>query len=205
VTGSPRHAIFKTRVIDLRPKMADGLQILCLPTTYPQDKSLYNLQDETFLWLLEAIEILKRDLQIKICLVVKVKRGYNDQIDHYQKLFAYSHAKILTGDESLEKLIANTQCVITTGSTAALEAALCGKAVIQIIHPSIPRFFKQISGLPLARSKSEILNFLKQLEIGNDSSWRERYVPAFEELADINPEWDSIAKTTEWLSVILKH
>jgi hypothetical protein len=206
VIGSPRCAAFRERVKKHSIcKNEYGFKILCLPTMFHlyHDKKLIEAQDAALKWLLESCVYLAEQIDRPILIDFKVKGGYDYEIDRYQKLLGHPMVNFLSGATSLETLFANSDLVITTGSTSALEAAVCNIPVIQIAPPYLHHNFTYISGLPLAKSRHELQDLIQKATEDRNEFTKKLCQSTKEEMADINPGWDSIEKTTNWLLTIL--
>lgn len=207
VIGSSRFAVFRKRVSQFGIEKGSGeIKVLCLPSTFPmyRDNKLDEAQDSALKWTCKTIKKLRNIGKLDISINIKVKRGYNHLMPRYSKLFNEPYVNILSGDRSLERLFAESNAIVTMGSTAALEAAVCGRPVIQVMPPYLYDRYIKISGLPLARNESDVHNLLEKALLNPDEYVKNFYAEASKELADINPEWDSIEKTTDWLKEIVR-
>ncbi len=202
VVGSPRHAIFSKR-IDRKGQgnKVKDFSIYCFPTTFPlcHDNQLYESQDQGLLWVLDAIRDLDKETDIPISFNIKVKYGYDDQVEHYKKLLDHPSVKIIEGTAKLEELFSAADLIITTGSTAGMEAAVCGIPVMQIAPDYLKKKITFIANLPVASSYKEVLSYLQSAILENNDFFNKYCLNAYEELADIKPEWDSIHETASWI------
>ncbi len=206
VIGSPRHAFFKEKVKStIIEKDSQQFKIVCLPSTFPMygDKQLYTSQDESLKWLVENCLNIRNNKGLDIIIDLKVKRGYDNQIKLYNRLLDNSIVTIKSGETNIVRLIAEADLVVTTGSTAALEAAVCNKPVIQIMHPYLAKRLTLISGLPTANSKEEVYHLIENV-IKSGAEFCTTYSSKVSnEIADIDHDWDSIKMTSNWLLEIL--
>jgi hypothetical protein len=206
VIGSPRHAIFRKRVASLLVEKDEAeVRILCMPTTFPmyRDQRLQESQDKALKWLIDSVITLSSNSSRRIYIDLKIKRGYDHQSNHYKKLLDHPAVNILLGSARIEELFATSDLVVTTGSTAALEAAVCGKPVLQIMPPYLCKRFITIQGIPVAKDNNDLKRYLEKM-IGTEKTSLKVNPEVYGELADINPQWDSITETTNWLCNIVK-
>jgi len=208
VIGSPRHKVFREKV-ELRKSGRVSLgtfNILCLPTGFSlyQDPKLYQSQDEALQWLLQTCIKLEQNIGYKITVNLKIKNGYDHQRNHYEKILRNPMVHIHGSNSNLVDLVASADLVITTGSTASLEVAICNLPVIQIGPEYLRQQITMISSLPLAKSQEELESLLFKVHSDGKKFYQEHCLHAHNEMADIDPNWDSIKKTTQWLIEILK-
>ncbi|MFQ5454261.1 MAG: hypothetical protein ACE5D6_08760, partial [Candidatus Zixiibacteriota bacterium] len=176
-------------------------RILCLPTGFApyHDQKLDESQDLALKWLLKSSIKLDSKNDSKVVINLKVKGGYGQYFDYYKNLLNHPSVRILDESVSLIELFTKTDLVITTGSTASLEAATCHLPVIQIAPPYLLKKIIFVSGLPLAKTCDELESLMEEAIINSQDFYRRRCCNVKEELADVDPAWDSIKKTSDWL------
>lgn len=206
VIGSPRFAVFRKRVAEIKLDHEQKKRtILCLPTTFPnyREKRLENSQDEGLKWLSSIVKDFNISNEKDIVINIKVKRGYDHMIRRYESFLNGPEIQILSGDESLERLFAKAAIVVTMGSTSALEAVVCKKPVVQIMPPYLFDNYMKIYGLPVAKSILDAKEMIEKALFRPTEYITNCYGDVSKELADIDPEYDSIEETTKWFLRIL--
>jgi hypothetical protein len=206
VIGSPRFSVFRKRVSDFElDKRSGEVRVLCLPSTFPsyRDSRLDEAQDKALKWTCNVVKELRSICKSDISINIKVKRGYNHIMQRYRNLLNGPGVSILAGDERLERLIAEARVIVTMGSTAALEAAVCNKPVVQVMPSYLYDRYMKISGLPVAKNEADVRKLLEEALFSPKEYIRDCYGDVSKELADIDPEWDSIEETKKWLLEIV--
>ena len=203
ITGSPRHLNFRDEFLNI-PKRTNNnneFRILCLPTGFApyHDQRLDDDQDVALKWVLDVSIEMESKVQSSIKIDLKLKNGYSHYFDHYKKLLDHSMVNLIDETASLPELFAKTDIVITTGSTASLEAAICKLPVIQIAPEYLQEKLIFVSGLPIAKSCKEVKELFEQAYTDTQQFYQKYCFNVREELADIDPEWNSVNKTSEWL------
>ncbi len=206
IIGSPRFMTFKEKVAGvIFKKDENNFRVLCLPTTFPaynNKNHLYNAQDEAILWIINEMKKYNESHSKNVTIDIKLKRGYDNQLNHYFKLFNQLNVKVYAGNASLEEFIARSDLVVTMGSTAALEAAICHKPVVQIMPSYLFKCYSYIDGIPIAKNRDELHNLFYRA-LSQPEIYCNDYCKAQDELIDINPEWNSIEAATNWLFKII--
>lgn len=176
-------------------------KILCLPTIYEsyKNKQLGIAQDEGLKWVLKAAKFLSERNNWNISILVKPKPGYDSYFSHYETLLKDPIVTVLKGNTNVFELINQSTLIITTGGTSALESVICNKATIQVAPEYLSLKVKFIYGIPVVKSFDDLLKYM-ELAIMNQAGFCQNYCyEAREELADIDPNWNSIDETTNWL------
>lgn len=206
IIGSPRHAIFRQRVKNL---MSSGrsldINFLFLPRTFRREgKKFYKDQYKALEWMLSVI----RDIQIKSakrCILnIKVKYESDIGADYFRAIADHNKdIKFWAGYDCFEKLLADANIVFTTGSTSALEAAVCEKPVVQVMPDNLYRENIAIPDLPVAKATNEV-NDLVAAALKDGEFFCQTYQKnAYKQLADADPNWDSISECVDWLMSIM--
>lgn len=200
IIGSVRHTILKQKIIK---NNNDDLvfNILFLPATFSTygNKKLHHSQDIAFQWLYEASTKLKMRYGLDLTINIKMKNGHDKQIDRYEKFFKNNILKILDSSLNMQNLLSNMNLVVVTVSTAALEAAICKIPVIQVAPPYLLKRVHFTAGLPLAKDFEELFELMTCVH--SEKDFINKFIlSAKNELADIDPSWDSIEEATDWLA-----
>lgn len=205
VVGSTRHATFKEQVKRLDAS-GNTFTIFCLPTTFPlcHDDGLYNSQDLAMQWMLDAAIELNEKTGYQFKLVLKVKFGYDSQVEHYKQLLGHPMVEVVSGTAKLEDFFSKADLVVTTGSTSGLEAAICNIPILQIAPEYLKRKLTFIANLPLAETAADVKEYMEKALTDNKDFIKNYCADAHEEMANVNPEWDSVKETANWLNSICR-